>query len=81
MRNYITKHFQDKNEQEKYHELLDFIQEEIMHTRAPRKFLIESAIHTIQNNPAFIWEKELQQLNQIITSFFRQLEENEEEEH
>ncbi|MDR7078231.1 AcrR family transcriptional regulator [Neobacillus niacini] len=81
MRNCITKHFQDKNEQEKYHELLDFIQEEIMHTRAPRKFLIESAIHTIQNNPAFIWEKELHQLNQIITSFFGQLEENEEDEH
>lgn len=81
MRNCITKHFQDKNEQEKYHELLDFIQEEIMHTRAPRKFLIESAIHTIQNNPSFIWEKELHQLNQIITSFFGQLEENEEDEH
>lgn len=81
MRNCITKHFQDKNDQDKYHELLDFIQEEIMHTRAPRKFLIESAIHTLQNNPPFIWEKELLQLNQIITAFFQQLKENEEEEN
>jgi AcrR family transcriptional regulator len=81
MRNCITKHFQDKNEQEKYNELLDFIQEEIMHTRAPRKFLIESALQTLQNNPADIWKKELLQLNQIITAFFLQLEENEEEEH
>lgn len=79
MRNCITKHFQDKNDQEKYNELLDFIQEEIMHTRAPRKFLIESALQTLQNNPAGIWEKELLQLNEIITAYFHQLEENEEE--
>lgn len=81
MRNCIPKHFQDKNDQEKYHELLDFIQEEMLHTRAPRKFLIESALQTLQNNPSDIWKKELLQLNQIITAFFQQLEENEEEEH
>jgi AcrR family transcriptional regulator len=81
MRNCIPKHFQDKNDQEKYHELLDFIQEEIMHTRTPRKFLIQSALQTLQNNPADVWEKELLQLNQIIIAFFQQLEENEEDEH
>ncbi|MFJ5762097.1 TetR/AcrR family transcriptional regulator [Neobacillus sp. NPDC093182] len=79
MRNCISKHFQDKNDQEKYHELIDFIQEEIMHTRAPRKFLIESTLQTLQNNPAGAWEKELLQLNEIITAFFQQLEETEEE--
>ncbi|MDQ1002332.1 AcrR family transcriptional regulator [Neobacillus niacini] len=79
MRNCISKHFQDKKDQEKYHELIDFIQEEIMHTRAPRKFLIESTLQTLQNNPAGIWEKELLQLNELITAFFQQLEENEEE--
>jgi AcrR family transcriptional regulator len=79
MRNSITKHFPDKNDQERYHELLDFIQEEIMHTRAPRKFLIESTIQTLQNNPAFIWKKDLLQLNQIMTVFFQQLEQEEEE--
>jgi AcrR family transcriptional regulator len=79
MRNCITKHFQDKNDQEKYNELLDFIQEEIMHTRAPRKFLIESTLQTLQNNAAGVWEKELHQLNEIITAYFHQLEENEEE--
>jgi AcrR family transcriptional regulator len=81
MRNCVTKYFLDTNDQEKYYELLDFIQEEILHTRAPRKFLIESALQTLKNNPADIWEKELLQLNQIITAFFQQLEENEEEEH
>lgn len=78
MRNSIVKYFTDKNDQEKYHELLDFIQEEIMHTRAPRKFLIESAIQTLKNNPALIWNKELDQLKQIITVFFQQLEHAEE---
>jgi AcrR family transcriptional regulator len=79
MRNSIVKYFPEKNDQEKYHELIDFIQEEILHTRAPRKFLIESAIQTLQNNPASIWQKELDQLNQIITVFFHQLEQAEEE--
>lgn len=81
MRNCISKHFQETNDQEKYHELIDFIQEEIMHTRAPRKFLIESTLQTLQNNPAGAWERELLQLNEIITAFFQQLEENEEDEH
>jgi AcrR family transcriptional regulator len=81
MRNCITKHFHDKNDQEKYNELLEFIQEEIMHTRAPRKFLIESALQTLQNNTLDIWEEELLQLTQIISAFFLQLEESEEEEH
>jgi AcrR family transcriptional regulator len=81
MRNCIDKQFQDKHDQEKYHELLDFIQEEILHTRAPRKFLIQSALQTLQNNPADVWGQELLKLNQIITALFQQLEENEEEEH
>ncbi|MEH7180412.1 TetR/AcrR family transcriptional regulator [Neobacillus vireti] len=79
LRNSITKQIQEINEQEKYLELLDFIQEEIMHTREPRKFLIESALQTLQNNPAALWQKELQQVNQITTSFFQQLEDTEEQ--
>ncbi|MDM5326440.1 TetR/AcrR family transcriptional regulator [Neobacillus sp. CF12] len=79
MRNSIVKYFPERNDQEKYHELIDFIQEEILHTRAPRKFLIESAIQTLQNNPALIWQKELDQLNEITTVFFQQLEQAEEE--
>ena len=79
MRNSIVKYFPERNDQEKYHELIDFIQEEILHTRAPRKFLIESAIQTLQNTPALIWQKELDQLNQITTVFFQQLEQAEEE--
>ncbi|MFP7298171.1 TetR/AcrR family transcriptional regulator [Neobacillus niacini] len=79
MRNCIPKHFQDKNDQEKYHELLDFIQEEILHTRSPRKFLIESALQTLQNTTAHIWDQEVLQLNKIITAFFQQFETDKEE--
>jgi AcrR family transcriptional regulator len=79
IRNSIPNLCHDKNEQEKYIELLDFVQEEIMQTRSPRKFLIESTLLTLQNNPGEHWKKELQQLNQIITSFFHHLEEAEEE--
>jgi AcrR family transcriptional regulator len=78
IRNSITKHIQDKSEQDKYLELLDFVQDEVMHTRSPRKYLVESALQTLQNHPGEPWNKELQQINQIITFFFQQLEESEE---
>ena len=77
-RNSITKQIQEKNEQEKYLELLDFIHEEVLHTRSPRKFLIESALQTLQNNPVELWKLEIHQLNQIITKYFQQIEETEE---
>ncbi|MEH7253721.1 TetR/AcrR family transcriptional regulator [Neobacillus niacini] len=80
IRNSITKHFQEKNEQEKYLELLDFIQEEVLHTRSPRKFLIESALQTLENNTVELWKLELHQLNQIITKFYQQIEGTEETE-
>lgn len=79
MKNSITKSYPDEYEQEKYLELLDFIQDEIIHTREPRKFLIESALQTLQNNQGLFLQKELHQLNQTITTFYQQLEEAEEE--
>lgn len=66
----ITKNIQDVEAQNKYNELLDFIQEEIIHTRAPRKFLIQSALLSLKQNPSSFWKKELGQLNELIESFY-----------
>jgi len=66
----ITKSIKDLSEQNKYHELLDFIQEEIIHTRSPRKFLIQSALLSLKQNPASLWKKELEQLNELIEAFY-----------
>ena len=78
LRNSISKQFSDTKEQEKYYELIDFIQEEVIHTRSPRKFLIESSLQTLENNSAKLWKKELNQINQIIASFYQHIEESEE---
>ncbi|MEH7246260.1 TetR/AcrR family transcriptional regulator [Neobacillus niacini] len=78
LRNSISKQFSDTKEQEKYYELIDFIQEEVIHTRSPRKFLIQSSLQTLENNSAKLWKKELDQINQIIASFYQHIEESEE---
>ncbi|MCM3115615.1 TetR/AcrR family transcriptional regulator [Neobacillus sp. MER 74] len=70
IRTSITKSIKDLSEQNKYHELLDFIQEEIIHTRSPRKFLIQSAFLSLKQNPASLWKKELEQLDELIEAFY-----------
>lgn len=70
----ITKSIKDLDEQNKYNELLDFIQEEIIHTRSPRKFLIQSALLSLMQNPASLWKKELRQLNELIEAFYNSME-------
>ncbi|WP_144548184.1 TetR/AcrR family transcriptional regulator [Bacillus sp. X1(2014)] len=70
----IAKSIKDLNEQNKYHELLDFIQEEIIHTRSPRKFLIQSALLSLKQNPASLWKKELGQLDELIEAFYSSME-------
>jgi|GEM_PF-139408 len=74
LRALITKNIQDVEEQNKYNELLDFIQEEIIHTRSPRKFLIESALTSLKQNPASLWKKELGQLDELIEAFYSSME-------
>nr|WP_246869533.1 TetR/AcrR family transcriptional regulator [Priestia megaterium] len=66
----ITKSFQDVEEQNKYNELLDFIQEEIIHTKSPRKFLIQSALLSLKQNTESLWKKELGQLKELIEAFY-----------
>ncbi|MFP5112030.1 TetR/AcrR family transcriptional regulator [Bacillaceae bacterium C204] len=72
----IMKSIQVVEEQSKYNELLDFIQEEIIHTRSPRKFLIQSALLSLKENPEPVWKKELEQLNELIEAFYNLSEED-----
>lgn len=77
IRNSIPKHFQNETSQERYTELLDFILEELLHTRIPRKFLIQSALLSLKSNPASLWQKELQQLEQLIETYLLETGEKE----
>jgi hypothetical protein len=72
LRKTISKTIQLEADQEKYIELLDFIQDEFLHSRTPRKFLIESALASL--NSQTVWKKELLQLGQFIDEYYNHLE-------
>ncbi|MDR7001058.1 TetR/AcrR family transcriptional regulator [Neobacillus niacini] len=65
----ITKNSPNEEDQEKYLELLNFIQEELMHIRSPRKYLIESALATLKSEISYYAEKELNQLEKLISDY------------
>ncbi|MCT8140183.1 TetR/AcrR family transcriptional regulator [Anaerobacillus sp. CMMVII] len=49
-------------------ELLDFIQEELLHAKNPRKYLIESTLSALKNS---IYEKnQIEELEQLVSTYF-----------
>ncbi|OLS35148.1 TetR family transcriptional regulator [Bacillus sp. MRMR6] len=76
LKNLFQKNINDEKNYEKYTELLDFIQEEIIHTRVPRKYLIESALFSLNQNSAGLGQKELQLLDHIVKDFYNSDDEN-----
>jgi AcrR family transcriptional regulator len=68
----IKKTVVNSDEQQKYYELLDFLQTELLQSKTPRKFLIESALGSLNEGKALIGEKELQKMNQLIEINFIQ---------
>jgi AcrR family transcriptional regulator len=66
----LKKGLSEDKEQTKYHELLDFIQEETNQYNTPRKYLIKSALSSLKEKAGSAWKAELQNLEQIIEDFF-----------
>ncbi|MEH7094143.1 TetR/AcrR family transcriptional regulator [Neobacillus vireti] len=54
----------------KNNELLDFIQEEMLHSKTPRKFLIKSALASLNESPSAPFKQEMQKLEQLLEEFF-----------
>lgn len=65
-------------EASKINELLDFIQDELLHTRKARKFLVKSALLSLKIDQTSLGKKELERLDQLVSSYFIQIEEKEE---
>ncbi|WHY75370.1 TetR/AcrR family transcriptional regulator [Neobacillus sp. WH10] len=61
-------------EKNKYMELLDFIHDELLNNKKPRKFIVESALSSINGNINIYKTKDFQKLNQLVVSFFEQQE-------
>lgn len=70
----LKKALNHNKDQEKYVEILDFVQDELLHSKDPRKFMIECAILSLKTNQAFFEKKELQKLDQLIAAYFSQNE-------
>ena len=51
-------------------ELLDFILEEILNSKTPRTFLIDSAVTSLKENLGAAWQIELKKLEQITLDIF-----------
>ncbi|MEH7107959.1 TetR/AcrR family transcriptional regulator [Bacillus sp. JJ1764] len=60
----------DDEDQLKYVELLDFILEEMLHSKKPRKFLVKTTIDSLKNHIGDIASKDLEKLDRIIDHYF-----------
>ncbi|MGJ7922357.1 TetR/AcrR family transcriptional regulator [Neobacillus sp. LXY-4] len=61
------------DDQSKRSELLDFIQDELLHVRKPRIFLIESALSSLRNGQSKVWVNQIEELESLIEDFRKQL--------
>lgn len=64
----------DGEDQLKQLELLDFIEEELLHSKMPRKYLIQSALASLNENTETDWLDGLQKLERKIEDYFAKLD-------
>ncbi|KHF38981.1 TetR/AcrR family transcriptional regulator [Halalkalibacter okhensis] len=64
----LKKNVSEHKDQPKYLELLDFVQDEVVHPKPPRRFLIESALISLNEDPSIFNQQLLSQLEQLVTS-------------
>ncbi|WP_071458672.1 TetR/AcrR family transcriptional regulator [Bacillus massilinigeriensis] len=65
--------------QAKENELLDFIQDELIHSKHPRKFLVETALDSLQEDGIFGEDSSLKELRKLISDFYQAIEDKDRE--
>lgn len=65
---------QQNNQQLNYEDLLDFIEEELLDAKNPRKFLIDSVLQTLQTVEDKKVQVELQELSILVQEYFDQID-------
>lgn len=73
----LKKTLNHSGESLKYNELLDFIQDELIHAKKARKFLVNSALLSLKTDQTSLGKNELERLEQLVSSYFIHLEETE----
>lgn len=70
----LKKELKHDKKPEKYVELLDFIYEEFMNTKEPRKFLIECTFASLKQVDSIFKKDDLTKLEKLITDYFQKKE-------
>ncbi|WP_421380886.1 TetR/AcrR family transcriptional regulator [Bacillus salacetis] len=63
---FLKQQLTDIEQQVKYQELLDFIQEELLHSKTPRRFLVESAFSSLKEGEELFEEPHFERLEKLI---------------
>jgi AcrR family transcriptional regulator len=63
---FLKQQLTDREDQVKYQELLDFIQEELLHSKTPRRFLIESTFSSLKEGEELFEETHFEKLEELI---------------
>lgn len=66
----LKKALTHKDEHSQCIQLLDFIQEELLHSKSPRQFLVDSTLLSLKTNQFTLGHMELQKLEQLVSDFF-----------
>jgi hypothetical protein len=66
----LKKNLNQSENTEKHIELLNFIQDELLHKKEPRTYLIESALTSLKSDQVGQTDHELQDLEKIVTDYF-----------
>ncbi|KKI90450.1 TetR family transcriptional regulator [Bacillus sp. SA1-12] len=66
----LKKNVNGHKDQAKYAELLDFVRDEFLHGKDPRKFLIESTLFTLKKDHIHFEEDQLEKLERLVSRFF-----------
>lgn len=67
----LKKNLNQNENTEKYVELLNFIQDELLHKKEPRKYLIESALTSLKSDQVGQTDHELQDLEKIVADYLQ----------
>lgn len=67
----LKKSFHNNEDQGKYTELLDFVLDELLFTKHPRKYLIKSAILLLKEDQAISGHEDFEKLNQLVSTYFK----------
>jgi AcrR family transcriptional regulator len=59
-------------DEERYLELLMFIEDELIHTHHPRKYLVESALASLKAEPSLTKDLNLKNLEKVINDYYKQ---------